>query len=376
MKPMIAIPTYWTSRMDVNRSVFDHPTVSEKHSTLERCLQSMQDTGITDEIVVFPSPAEGHTLKRVEKIASRFSGLDISVFSQEDMKAIRSVLKGRGFPREFTRHLNMDSYPNIRNMCLAAAMLKKADIVVQIDDDEIIEDPKFMKNAAHSVGKAVSGKRLLVKTGIYINSEGDWRIKQENPVIREMWLKETAMNQALENPMLSGKRLAETTFTLGGNMVIHRDLFASIPYDPYNTRGEDTDYLVNCMHSGYSFLLDTALRVKHLPPKRAAPYWTKMRQDIFRFMYLREKIRAFGMDPSSLDTYPGAFLREDLEERVRCTCNNYALQCREERRIAEAREWERNCTSILESARRRASRYSRAYPKFRKDWERFMKTLA
>ena len=374
MKPMIVIPTYWTSKGEVNRSVFDHPTVSEKH-TLERCLRSMQDTGITDEIVVFPSPAEGHTARCVERIASGFSDLDISVFSQEDMKVIRSLLKGRGFPRGFTRHFSMDSYSNIRNMCFAAAMLKKADIVVQIDDDEVIEDPGFMKNAAHSIGKAVSGNRLLAKTGIYINSEGSWRIKQENPVIREMWLKETAINQALESSMLSGKRLAEITVAFGGNMVIHRDLFASIPYDPYNTRGEDTDYLVNCMHFGYNFLLDAELRVKHLPPRRAAPYWTKMRQDIFRFMYLREKIRAFGMDPSGLDPYPGAFLREDLEERVRCTCNNYAMMCREERHIAEAREWEKNCTSILESARRKASRYSRAYPKFQKDWERFMKIL-
>ncbi|MCK4713944.1 MAG: hypothetical protein KAT35_00085, partial [Candidatus Aenigmarchaeota archaeon] len=318
---------------------------------------------------------EGHTARCVERIASGFSDLDISVFSQEDMKVIRSLLKGRGFPRGFTRHFSMDSYSNIRNMCFAAAMLKKADIVVQIDDDEVIEDPGFMKNAAHSIGKAVSGNRLLAKTGIYINSEGSWRIKQENPVIREMWLKETAINQALESSVLSGKKLAEITVAFGGNMVIHRDLFASIPYDPYNTRGEDTDYLVNCMHFGYRFLLDTELRVKHIPPRRAAPYWAKMRQDIFRFMYLREKIRAFGMDPSGLDPYPGAFLREDLEERVRCTCNNYAMMCREERHIAEAREWEKNCTSILESARRKASRYSRAYPKFQKDWERFMKIL-
>ena len=375
MKALIVIPTYWTSLKEINESVFDHPTPLRGAGTLERCLKSMQDSGIEEEIVVFPSPTSESVEKKVEKIISGFDELNIDLFTGSHLRHIINFLRKGGFPRDFTNQFNMNSYPNIRNMCFAMANLKKADLVIQIDDDVIIEDRNFIENAAYSIGRKVSGKGLLGKTGFYVNRKGDWRIRQQHPRMRRLWLKEMYINQALKRSIQSGERLAKTTIALGGNMVIHRELFKGVPYDPYNTRGEDTDYLINCRYFGHNFLFDNRLKVKHIQPKRIAPYWTKMRQDIYRFVYLREKLSSFKMRASGLDPYPGAFLKEDLEERIASTCANYANLCLSERRLLDGREWTRNSTEILEEARRRARKFGGAYLDFQKSWKRFMRVL-
>ena len=90
-------------------------------------------------------------------------------------------------------------------------------------------------------------------------------------------------------------------------MVIHQRLFEQVPYDPYITRGEDCDYLVNATHSGRNLLFDKRLVLAHLPPKRRLPYRLKFHQDIYRFAYLRRKLAALGMEAAGLDPYPGAF---------------------------------------------------------------------
>jgi len=73
----------------------------------------------------------------------------------------------------------------------------------------------------------------------------------------------------------------------------------------------------------YKFCLDNTLSIKHLPPPKPHPVWKQMREDIYRFTFEREKIRCQkrlkGMHyvtPEELDPYPGAFLKDDLEEKI------------------------------------------------------------
>jgi hypothetical protein len=118
-------------------------------------------------------------------------------------------------------------------------------------------------------------------------------------------------------------RLKPTPFVFGGNMVIHRDVFRKIAFDPNVRRGEDIDYLTNCKFFGIDFLLDRDLAVKHLPPKAQVPAWQHFRENIYRFIYAREKLRrqvpAEGLrrvEVEDLDPYPGGCMRDDLEDMI------------------------------------------------------------
>jgi len=114
-------------------------------------------------------------------------------------------------------------------------------------------------------------------------------------------------------------RLVETNFVYGGNMVIHQELFWKVPFDPFIPRGEDIDYVINTRLAGYRFFFDKELSIVHLPP----PTRNQLREDVVRFIYEREKLNAAyevpgltPLSPESLDPYPGAFLRDELEEEA------------------------------------------------------------
>ncbi len=96
-------------------------------------------------------------------------------------------------------------------------------------------------------------------------------------------------------------------------MVLHRKLFLQVPFDPYGTRGEDDDYVLNARYCGFPFFFDKNLLLLHLPPQRNGSYWTRQRQDIQRFRYIREKVRMFGFDPKILGSFLEYFTQEDLE---------------------------------------------------------------
>ncbi|MDK2911860.1 MAG: hypothetical protein PWR29_817 [Methanolobus sp.] len=81
---------------------------------------------------------------------------------------------------------------------------------------------------------------------------------------------------------------------------------------------------MNAMIFGFSFFLDNELHIKHLPPAKSHPMWMRLREDIYRFVFEREKLRhqkkVQGMRRLSAEDfgeYPGAFLKEDLDERIK-----------------------------------------------------------
>jgi hypothetical protein len=375
MKKLIVIPTYWTFVKEVEESVFDHPVPYRKRGTLERCLRHLEELGIEDDIMVFPAPTHNNIERKVNKILSKFSRLNLHMFDEEDLLFIKNLLHTKRFPEAFSKHFNMGHYPNVRNIGFAMAALRKADVVVQIDDDEIVEDPNFVEKALEFIGEKVSKKRLWAKGGYYVNKKGKWKLPQINPHIREQWLKETYINDALKQGIQSKKRLSKITMALGGNMVVHKNVFTKVPYDPFNTRGEDVDYLINCRHFKYSFLFDNQLKVKHIPSRIVVGYWAKLRQDIYRFVYLREKFKYLNLDVSDFDPYPGVFLREDLENRIVATCVNYTKHCMDKRKLHDAKEYLKNATEVLEEAKRRAESVGNAYFEFQKQWKKFMRIL-
>ena len=135
------------------------------------------------------------------------------------------------------------------------------------------------------------------------------------------------MNEAFDKVIGTEPRLKETPFVFGGNMIVHRDLFSVVPFDPKVLRGEDIDFLINARMFGFTFFLDNQLSIRHLPPIKTHPAWLQLRQDIYRFIYEKAKIEkqkeVRGMTKvyaEDFDPYPGCFLKGDLEEKIEQAC--------------------------------------------------------
>jgi len=77
---------------------------------------------------------------------------------------------------------------------------------------------------------------------------------------------------------------------------------------------------------GYNWFFDRELSITHLPPKPAdfqkvqMSSYSKLQQDVIRFMYQREKLALSQHSPDLISLnaedfgyYPGAFLKDDLD---------------------------------------------------------------
>ncbi|MDY6865895.1 MAG: hypothetical protein SVY15_08000, partial [Halobacteriota archaeon] len=190
------------------------------------------------------------------------------------------------------------------------------------------EDPEFISKALYFIGRRVDGEAINAVAGYYLQPDGDFHVSREEKSWMKHWDKIPRMNEAFDKIIGSEPRLKETPFVFGGNMVIHRDLYMVVPFDPGVPRGEDIDFLMNARIFGYSFFLDNQLSIKHLPPPKSHPTWRQLREDIYRFVYERSKIEnqrevdgLIKITADEFDPYPGCFLKPDLEAKVEAACN-------------------------------------------------------
>lgn len=184
------------------------------------------------------------------------------------------------------------------------------------------------------------------------------------------------MNEAF-NIIESQRRLIETTFAFGGNMVLHWKMFENVPFDPYISRGEDMDLLVNTKMLGFKFMLDAKLRVIHLPGETKS-LWSEMRQDLYRFLYMRQKmlswkdirdIRRFSID--ALKPYPGHFLGLDVVCKFAVSSYLNCLHSVLRENLKSFREFLRNICQIP-PALRFAGEHCVDYLEFQKKWSSYM----
>jgi hypothetical protein len=241
------------------------------------------------------------------------------------------------------------------------------DVVVFIDNDEIIEDPHYLKVACEYLNQRWNGTLVSGKGGFYVNSNGMILLPSQYLWWRFLWNKTKWMNRVWEKILSSKNRLVPSPMLLGGNLVIHRHLFRSVPFDPYIPRGEDTDYLINASQLGYCLLFDKLLRIKHLHPERTKIYFhEELKGDIERFIYEREKIR--GSLDVDLDPYPGYFLKWTLYPKVILTSLFLSLD------YLGRGEWKRatECIANLSLIFKEGKGGWLKYLKFRGDWEMAM----
>ncbi len=328
----MVIPSYWGRKksegMRDTDSVYDHPTPLDERGTLARALKSLSILDNKDfTLVVLGISTASDIRENVEsKILSiiKEAAPDVQtiLFSYTRLTKIHSYLTKSG-QETFIPLLKLEGYSNIRNLCLFSAYLLGSDVAVLIDDDEIFEDSQFMAKALQFIGTKIEGNDLLAVAGYYINPDNNYLLHKEIKPWMTYWNKVDCMNRAFKKTIGKGPRLKETSFVFGGNMVVHRDLFSRVPFDPSITRGEDIDFLINARMFGHTFYLDNQLTIKHDAPPKPHPEWRKLREDILRFVFEKSKLEAqkpvenmARVTAENLGIYPGEFLKEDLEDRI------------------------------------------------------------
>jgi len=367
LETLIIVPTYWTyeeGEKGHENIIYDHPTPLNQNGTLSRLLESLKIIDGKFGVLVI-SAASNFELKeqvetKVDKIIEPFKEIfSIAQFSFSDLEILRERLNKLGIKKKM---VSLEGYGNIRNIQLILAQITGAQVVVGLDDDEIVTDKDYLKKIWEFIGKEHDGKFVGGIAGFYRNKEGSNKVSKGETKSKNIFdNKLNIMDKAVEIIEKKQDRLVETNFVYGGNMVIHCQVFQNIPFDPYISRGEDIDYLINARMAGYHFFIDKELFIVHLPP----PSGFHLQEDVKRFIYEKGKLDKTKEMPElnpvlaeSLEPYPGLFLHENLEARSLEVINKYNLS-----------------QKILEDAKNYTQEMLPRYFNFQKEWPHLMEVL-
>ena len=332
MKTIMVIPTYWGRNSkegwQIGDEIYDHPTPLNENGTLARTLKSIEILNTKNFDLIIPivtttPEIKEKAYKKVKKIVTKANlAVKTYLFADKHLNEIKNIYNDNNMLLE-TRLLKLSGYSNVRNMCLYPAYILGAEVVVLIDDDEIFEDPDFMSKANEFIGGRFYGQSVDGVAGYYLNSQDEYYDDVEMEPWMTFWDRFGSKAKAFDKVISKEPRLKSTPFAFGGCMIIHRSLLKVVPFDPNLPRGEDIDYVINSRMFNFNFFLDNQLNIKHKPPSKHHPIWQRLRQDIFRFYYEREKIRGqyeqpnmLKVEPEDFDPYPGEFLRDNLDDEV------------------------------------------------------------
>lgn len=392
MKTTLVIPTYWTAeshRFPLKQkpiAIYDHPTFLDKAGTLPKLLRSLEELhmrgvdlpNIIVLVAVTHKELEKEAQEKTESILKEHSHtLNIVSFSSFDLKILVSHLKKKSISK-FADCLNLTGYSNIRNVGLVVSQILDSDAVIFLDDDEVVTDENYFKKCKEFIGKKDEGKIVGGVTGYYIGSSGSyWLMDDPKEWWKTGWRKKRKMNEAFK--IIEGEaRLKDTPFAFGGNMVLHRELFEEVPFDPYILRGEDMDMLVNAKMFGFAFLLDSQLQVIH-SPEYVGERWSEMRQDMYRFMYMRRKLRHLKhrknvtlLEAKSLEPYPGNFLKKFLLLKLNVSNFLSAVHSAFKSTNKEFVEYLKNIKLSFSDVHRYVERNYKAYFDFQEHWAEAM----
>ena len=331
MNPVIIIPTYWSSPdyepPEDLFSAYDHMTPINQEGELPRCLKSLREVkGVCRIVVIVISEGlpEGQASQKVQSICAQFPSLDTVVIGPGEVAAIYQRLDEMGLP-EYKEAVTTTGYGSVRNLGLLLAAIMGHTEVVFIDDDEVITDPDFLIKALYGLGKLTKrGIPILAKTGYFLDRRGSWEAKSKDPWYNVAFKQNEAFNEWIRSAM-KGPRLVPSNSCYGGCTSIHHEAFKRVAFDPWITRGEDLDYMINLRMYGLDMWFDNQWFLRHLPPRTLSES-TRFRQDVYRWIYehrkieyLRSQIDLLQIRPRDLDPYPGPFVDSSISSRLTVT---------------------------------------------------------
>lgn len=336
LQPALIIPTFWTveSSRVINdpraKITFEHPTdIEDPHPGLATVLNSLINRPRVGKIIIVVGVTDRMLLARadtrVREIVAAYPQLDTFVMGEAETGSLFRRLEQLDLAG-LIPSLDLNSYGAIRNLGLMAAAVMGKDSVIFVDDDEVVENDDFVEMGLFGLGLQIhNGGRLLAKSGYYTNQDGSWQHPTgEVRWTDRFWRQEAAFNKALATVM-EPPRLQPARVAFGGCMALHKDVYTAIAFDPWITRGEDIDFLINLRLHGGEMYIDDQWSIMHLsqgPKSRAV----RFRQDMYRFVYEHRKLEfaksqvdLARVTPESLAPFPGDFVDSSVSFRARIT---------------------------------------------------------
>ena len=370
MNPTIVIPTYWADGPAEFRSpgAYDHVTPTSAGSPeLAACLSSLEQVRHLPRVIILvvcPLSATDDVVRRIQDMLARRPAIRATLVTNHEVPRVQARVAelAPGLEGEV---VSLRGYGAIRNMGLAAAAILGHDAVVFLDDDEVVLGPDFMDRALYGLNQETRQRLpILAKSGYFFDKNGlplaDTTKKAG--ITNRWWTKRIEFNRWMSQA-LKGTRISRSNYLCGGCFALHLRAFARVAFDPYITRGEDIDYLFNMRMFGLDVWFDNTWAVKHLPPS-AQDTAPRFLQNVYRWYYEREKLRyaqrrpdLAQVTPASLMPYPGPWISDELDDRVRKTAIVRTLFTREHRGYLYV--WRRGIAEAQAYARENRSRYLR-----------------
>lgn len=331
MNPVVIIPTFIYPRRHRGGAdvvtAYDHTTAPNQPGELGRCLDSLRKVeglGLVIILVSADVSLEAQAAEKVQAVADQYPDVTTLVIGAPELALVEQRMAQLNIER-LSKEIGLQGYGAIRNLGLVVANTLGFDAVVFLDDDEVVDDPQFLRKAMYGLGKLTrKGIPILAKTGYYLNDKGSYLSKWEDKWYNRFWQQGRAFNQWITGAM-RGPRLSRSNHVCGGCLAIHKEAYRRLAFDPWIARGEDLDYMLNLRMYGSDIWFDNQWVLRHLPPSSTSE-GDRFRQDIFRWLYEFRKIEYSGtqidliqVKPSSLEPYPGPFLEPGIRRRIRIT---------------------------------------------------------
>lgn len=331
MNPVVVIPSFWdrSARPGAlgERGVYDYTTSIDKPlPELEVCLSSLEQvSGVLRVIVlvVAPKSCEEAARARVNSICRAHADLNpLVIGSQEAAHVERAV--GRMAHHVAGETVSLRGYGAIRNMGLAVAAALGHDVVVFLDDDEVATGSDFLTRAVWGLGSLTrQNLPVLVKSGFFVDALGSPYAEPSGAWSEKYWTKAADFNRVMERAQTSSSRITRSNHMCGGCCALHAAAFSKVPFDPYITRGEDLDYVLDLRANGMDVWFDNEWYVQANPPEEMAGAPSLFMQDVHRWLYEYRKLDAMNarrdlrtITYESLMPYPAPWLFPEVRRRV------------------------------------------------------------
>lgn len=331
MNPVIVIPSCWDRSARVGalgeRGVYDYTTPIDKPlPELEVCLSSLERvSGVLRVIVlvVAPKECEDAARARVNSICRSHADLNPLVIGAKEAAHVERAV-ARMAHHVAGETVSLRGYGAIRNMGLAVAAVLGHDVVVFLDDDEVVTEPDFLTKAVWGLGSLTrQNLQVLAKSGFFIDRLGSPYAEPSSEWSEKYWSKAADFNRVMERAQTSASRITRSNHLCGGCCALHAAAFSKVPFDPYITRGEDLDYVLNLRANGMDAWFDNEWYVEAQPPEEMAGAPSVFMQDVHRWLYEYRKLDAMNarrdlrtITPESLMPYPAPWLSAEVRRRV------------------------------------------------------------
>ena len=331
MNPVIVIPSYWDRSARPGplgeRGVYDYTTPIDKPlPELEVCLSSLEHvSGVLRVIVlvVAPQDCEEAARARVNSICRAHADLNPLVIGAREASHVERAVS-RMAHHVAGETVSLRGYGAIRNMGLAVAAILGHDVVVFLDDDEVALGEGYLTKAVWGLGSLTrQNLQVLVKSGFFIDELGSPYAEPSGAWSEKYWSKAADFNRVMERAQTSASRITRSNHLCGGCCALHAAAFSKAPFDPYITRGEDLDYVLNVRAMGMDVWFDNEWCVQSQPPEEMAGAPSLFMQDVHRWLYEYRKLDAMNarrdlhtITPESLMPYPAPWLSSGVRRRV------------------------------------------------------------